>query len=84
MKSIDGLDALESAHRCDVMPQSIFDEAEEGRKVGSVGVVKVAPVEAGWNTGNVKFLAGLVLGVLLPIFCARLVRALGHENVFLL
>jgi hypothetical protein len=68
LKSIDGLDGLSNAHKSDVIPQSVYDKAKEGRKeqngVGSIG--------AYWNRGDLKFVAGLSLGLVMSATYVRL------------
>ncbi|KAF7973125.1 hypothetical protein HWV62_16162 [Athelia sp. TMB] len=65
--SMDGLVGLESALACERVPESVFDEAREGRRaaVGKGGA---------WErwAGEVKFMLGLVLGALLTVLYGRL------------
>jgi hypothetical protein len=68
LKSIDGLDGLSIAHKAEATPQSIFDEVEE-RKPYKPSVL----VESRRDAGNIKFLVGLSLGIVLSALYVRLV-----------
>jgi len=68
MKSIDGLEGLSVAHKACTTPQSTFDKVEEMKP-------QAALVESRRDTGNIKFLAGLSLGIFLSAFYVRLVGA---------
>lgn len=68
LKSIDGLDGLSIAHKVDVMPQSMFDEAEERKPYKASVVTKSRP------GGNYKFLAGFLLGTIVSALYVWLVR----------
>jgi len=71
LKSIDGLDGLSFAHKAEATPQSIFDEAEE-RKPYKASVL----VKSRRDTGNIKFLVGFSLGIVLSALYVQLVRVL--------
>jgi hypothetical protein len=71
LRSIDGLEGMSIAYKADVTPQSIFDKAEE-RKPYKASVV----MGSRRNTGEVKFLAGLLLGIVLSAIYVRLVGVL--------
>jgi len=68
LRSIDGLEGLSSAHKSDVIPQCVYDKAKEGRLVQN-GTTSPAVYQ---NTDNVKFLAGLVLGLVVSAIYVRL------------
>ena len=68
LKSIDGLPGLSLAHTADITPQSIFDEAEE-RKPYKASVL----MQSQQNSGNIKFLAGFLLGIALSMIYVTLV-----------
>lgn len=68
LKSIDGLDALSYAHTCDVIPRSVFNEKEEGKKA----IRGSAVTEKRWNAGDLKFLVGLSIGILISALYVRL------------
>lgn len=70
LRSIDGLQGLSMAHNTDLTPQSIFDEAEEKKPYKYSALVES---HAHGDTGNIKFLAGLFLGILLSALYVRLV-----------
>jgi len=73
LKSIDGLDGLSGAHKSDVIPQSIYDKARDlGEKVQN----GMPSAEAYWNSGNVKFVVGLLLGLLISATYVRLGRVI--------
>lgn len=79
MESMDGLPGLESAFACERVPESVFDEAVEGRKemacAESSAVVKggaLGTIGKGAYAGELKFVLGMVMGVLLAVLYSRL------------
>lgn len=68
LKSIDGLEALSTAHKANATPQCTLDAAEEKKPESAAILVKSRP-----DTGNIKFFAGLCLGIVLSVLYGRLV-----------
>ena len=70
LKSIDGLEGLSSAHKSNVIPQCDYDRVKEACKVMQ-NDVNLA--ETYWiSRGNIKFVAGLSLGLLVSAIYVRL------------
>lgn len=66
---MDGLDGLVTAQHSDATPQCVYDKEKEGRKASPS--LQVA-VDTRKDLGNLKFIAGITMGILLSAIYVRL------------